>query len=46
MPQGLLGPIKTIPRAGQLNALSTLNLRPATRKAWVSMTTTRAATPI
>jgi Asp-tRNA(Asn)/Glu-tRNA(Gln) amidotransferase A subunit family amidase len=34
MPEGILGPIKTIPHAGQLNALSTLNLRPATRKAW------------
>jgi Asp-tRNA(Asn)/Glu-tRNA(Gln) amidotransferase A subunit family amidase len=33
-PQGILGPITTIPRAGQLNALVTLNLRPATRKAW------------
>ena len=33
-PQGILGPITTIPHAGQLNALSTLNLRPATRKAW------------
>ncbi|MDR3418068.1 MAG: amidase [Nevskia sp.] len=33
-PQGLLGPIETIPHAGQLNALSTLNLRPAARKAW------------
>ena len=32
-PQGLLGPIETIPHAGQLNALSTLNLRPATRQA-------------
>ncbi|WP_029922642.1 amidase [Nevskia soli] len=32
-PQGLLGPIETIPHAGQINALSTLNLRPATRKA-------------
>jgi amidase len=32
-PQGILGPIATIPRAGQLNALSTLNLRPATRRA-------------
>ena len=31
-PQGILGPITTIPHAGQLNALSTLNLRPATRK--------------
>ena len=28
-PQGILGPITTIPRAGQLNALATLNLRPA-----------------
>src|SRR5882757_9836429 len=27
-PQGLLGPIETIPNAGQLNALQTLNLRP------------------
>lgn len=34
MPQGLLGPIKTIPHAGQLNALCTINLRPATRRAW------------
>src|SRR6185436_15727799 len=33
-PQGILGPITTIPHAGQLNALSTLNLRPATRKTW------------
>lgn len=33
-PQGILGPITTIPHAGQLNALSTLNLRPAARKAW------------
>jgi Asp-tRNA(Asn)/Glu-tRNA(Gln) amidotransferase A subunit family amidase len=33
-PKGILGPIKTIPHAGQLNALGTLNLRPATRKAW------------
>jgi amidase len=31
-PQGILGPIETIPHAGQLNALMTLNLRPATRK--------------
>ncbi|MET0292423.1 MAG: amidase [Steroidobacteraceae bacterium] len=29
-PQGLLGPIETIPDAGQINALVTLNLRPAT----------------
>jgi amidase len=33
-PQGILGPITTIRDAGQLNALSTLNLRPATRKTW------------
>ena len=33
-PQGLLGPISTIAHAGQLNALGTLNLRPATLKAW------------
>jgi Asp-tRNA(Asn)/Glu-tRNA(Gln) amidotransferase A subunit family amidase len=32
-PQGILGPITTIPHAGQINALSTLNLRPATRTA-------------
>lgn len=34
MPEGLLGPITTIPHAGQLNALGTLNLRPSTRKKW------------
>jgi amidase len=33
-PEGILGPITTIPKAGQINALSTLNLRPATRMAW------------
>ena len=33
-PQGILGPVTTIPHAGQLNALSTLNLRPAARKTW------------
>jgi amidase len=33
-PEGLLGPISTIPHAGQLNALGTLNLRPATRTSW------------
>jgi Asp-tRNA(Asn)/Glu-tRNA(Gln) amidotransferase A subunit family amidase len=33
-PQGILGPITTIPHAGQLNALSTLNLRPAARRTW------------
>ncbi|HEY4214993.1 MAG TPA: amidase [Steroidobacteraceae bacterium] len=31
-PEGILGPITTIPHAGQINALSTLNLRPATRQ--------------
>jgi amidase len=33
-PQGILGPVTTKPRAGQINALSTLNLRPAARKKW------------
>jgi Asp-tRNA(Asn)/Glu-tRNA(Gln) amidotransferase A subunit family amidase len=33
-PMGILGPITTIPHAKQINALSTLNLRPAARKAW------------
>lgn len=33
-PQGILGAVTTIPHAGQLNALSTLNLRPAARIAW------------
>jgi amidase len=31
-PEGILGPVTTIPHAGQINALSTLNLRPAARK--------------
>jgi len=34
-PNGILGAgVETIPHAGQLNALSTLNLRPATRARW------------
>ena len=33
-PEGILGPIKTIPNAGQINALQTLNLRPAARAEW------------
>lgn len=33
-PEGRLGPITTIPQAGQINALATLNLRPAARTAW------------
>jgi amidase len=33
-PMGILGPITTVAHARQVNALSTLNLRPATRKAW------------
>ncbi len=33
-PMGILGPIATIPHARQINALSTLNLRPPTRKTW------------
>jgi Asp-tRNA(Asn)/Glu-tRNA(Gln) amidotransferase A subunit family amidase len=33
-PQGILGPITMIPNAGKVNALITLNLRPANRIAW------------
>ena len=33
-PKGILGPVTTIARARQINALSTLNLRPATRAEW------------
>ena len=33
-PQGILGPVTTIAHAGQINALSTLNLRPAARATW------------
>jgi Asp-tRNA(Asn)/Glu-tRNA(Gln) amidotransferase A subunit family amidase len=33
-PQGILGPVTPIARAGQINALSTLNLRPAARERW------------
>jgi amidase len=33
-PMGILGPITTIPHAREINALSTLNLRPAARKKW------------
>jgi len=33
-PYGVLGPITTIPHAKGINALSTLNLRPAARKEW------------
>src|SRR6185369_8069497 len=33
-PQGILGPVTTIANAGQINALSTLNLRPAAREQW------------
>jgi amidase len=33
-PMGILGPITPIAHAGQINALSTLNLRPISRKAW------------
>ena len=33
-PDGLLGRVETIPNAGQINALQTLNLRPATRAKW------------
>src|ERR1700676_2495866 len=33
-PRGILGPVTTIPHARQVNALSTLNLRPPARKTW------------
>jgi Asp-tRNA(Asn)/Glu-tRNA(Gln) amidotransferase A subunit family amidase len=33
-PNGILGPITTIAHAKQINALSTINLRPATRDTW------------
>src|SRR5687768_17286114 len=33
-PQGILGRVTTIKNAGKINALITLNLRPATRRAW------------
>jgi amidase len=33
-PQGILGTVTTIANAGQINALSTLNLRPAARERW------------
>jgi Asp-tRNA(Asn)/Glu-tRNA(Gln) amidotransferase A subunit family amidase len=33
-PEGLLGPVNPIARAGQINALTTLNLRPAARREW------------
>jgi Asp-tRNA(Asn)/Glu-tRNA(Gln) amidotransferase A subunit family amidase len=33
-PEGILGPISTIPNADKLNAFTTLNLRPARRVAW------------
>jgi len=33
-PQGILGRVTTIAHAGQINALSTLNLRPAARATW------------
>jgi Asp-tRNA(Asn)/Glu-tRNA(Gln) amidotransferase A subunit family amidase len=33
-PNGILGPVSTIPHAGKLNALMTLNLRPEARAIW------------
>ena len=33
-PEGILGPVSPIANAGQINALMTLNLRPAARKKW------------
>ena len=32
-PEGILGPVSTIPNAGQINALQTVNLRPQARQA-------------
>src|SRR4029079_239123 len=32
--QGIPGPVTTKAHAGQINALSTLNLRPSTRTSW------------
>jgi Asp-tRNA(Asn)/Glu-tRNA(Gln) amidotransferase A subunit family amidase len=33
-PEGILGRVSTLPHAGQINALMTLNLRPEHREAW------------
>ena len=33
-PEGILGPVSTLPNAGQINALTTLNLRPKALKRW------------
>ena len=33
-PEGILGPVSTIPNAGQINALMTLNLKPEHREEW------------
>src|SRR6516162_3333568 len=33
-PEGILGPVSPIPHAGNINALTTINLRPAARKQW------------
>src|SRR5881397_362831 len=33
-PHGMLGEVTTIPNAGQINALATLNLRPSARRNW------------
>src|SRR5690348_17020389 len=33
-PEGILGRVTPVPRAGQLNALITINLRPANRALW------------
>jgi len=33
-PEGILGPITMKPHAGKVNAIMTLNLRPAARQAW------------
>ena len=41
-PQGILGPVLPIPHAGAVNALITLNLRPAARQKWGSTNARRA----
>ena len=33
-PEGILGPVSPIAHTGAINALMTLNLRPAARKKW------------
>jgi len=42
-PQGILGPVTPIAHARQINALSTLNLRPGARAKWASTRARRGA---